>query len=249
MTMGLLGTKLGMTHIFDEEGQIIPVTVVEVGPCPILQIKTSDTDGYTALQIGYGTKRETAVRRAEQAREERQRARDEGRRPRVKRAKNTLVKQSELGHAMRAGVTPPRFVREVRIDDVSGYEVGQSLGVDLFAEGECVDIVGTSKGRGFAGPMKRHHASRGPETHGSRYHRRPGSMGSSAYPSRIRKGKIGAGRMGDERVTVLNLRVVKSDPEKNLLLVRGAVPGHSGSLVMVRKSIRSTRQANKRKVA
>ncbi len=249
MTLGLLGRKLGMTQLFGDDGTIIPVTVVEVGPCPILQVKTPETDGYSAIQIGYGANRESAVKRADQAHAERERARAENRRPRIRTPKQVLVTQAELGHAKRAGVPPPRVTQEVRLDDVSGFEVGQSLSVEVFEDGERVDVTGTSKGRGFAGPIKRHGASLGPETHGSRHHRRPGSSGASSYPSRVRKGKIGAGRMGGARTTVLNLEVVRRDPERNLLMVRGAVPGHSGSLVMVRKAIRSARRTPKVKAA
>ncbi|MBN1476199.1 50S ribosomal protein L3 [Candidatus Sumerlaeota bacterium] len=236
MTIALLGRKLGMTRVFIEDGTLVPVTVLEVGPCPIVQIKSPESDRYTAIQIGYGARRETALRRAEQAREERARAREEGRRPRIRAPKQVLVTQAALGHAKRAGLMPPRVLREVRVDDASGYEVGQELRVDLFEVGERVHVTGTSKGRGFAGTIKRHHTSRGPETHGSRYHRRPGSMGASADPSRVRKGKPGAGRMGTARTTVKNLQVVQCDPENNLLVLRGAVPGHNGSLVMVSKA-------------
>jgi large subunit ribosomal protein L3 len=248
MTLGLLGTKLGMTHLFSEDGEIIPVTVVQVGPCPVVQVKTADSDGYSAIQIGYGDRRESAVKRAERAATERAKAREEKRRPKIKRAKQTLLTASELGHATRANVAPPKVLRELRLESVSDYEVGQVLTCDLFEAGERIDIIGTSKGRGFAGTIKRHHSSRGPETHGSRYHRRPGSMGACSTPSRIRKGKIGAGQLGAERVTVLNLKVVQCDTERNLLLIQGAVPGPNGGLVMVRKSVR-TAQKSKRKAA
>lgn len=253
MTLAILGKKLGMTHVFAEDGTMVPVTVLEAGPCPILQVKTPATDGYSALQIGFGHRRESAVRRAEQAMAERRKAREENRRPRIRAPKQVLVTAAELGHARRAGVAPPRHIREVRLDDTDGYRVGQELRVDIFAVGERVDVIGTSKGRGFAGPIKRHHSSRGPETHGSNYHRRPGSQGASADPSHTLKGKPGAGHMGAARVTVLNLEVVRADLDKNLLLLRGAVPGHPGALVMVRKSIRAAQRAaradSKRKAA
>lgn len=247
-TLGILGTKLGMTQLFAEDGTVVPVTVLQAGPCPIMQIKTPQSDGYAALQIGYGEYRASAIARAEHAADERSKARAENRRPRIKRPKQILLSQAELGHAKKVGITPPSVLREIRLDDVAPYEIGQELKVDLFAAGERVDVIGTSKGRGTAGPMKRHKASRGPETHGSRYHRRPGSMGASADPSRVRKGKLGAGHMGNERTTVLNLEVVQTDLDKNLILVRGAVPGCAGSLVMVRKSIRDA-QRSKRKAA
>jgi len=248
VSVGLLGRKLGMTQIFTEDGTLVPVTVMQVGPCPVLQIKTSESDGYSAIQIGYETKRESAIRRAEASRDERAKAREEGRRPRIRAAKQVLVSQSELGHAKRAGVAPPLVVREVRVDDVSGYEIGQTLDIGLFEDGERIDVIGTSKGRGFAGTIRRHNTSRGPETHGSRYHRRAGSQGASSDPSRIRKGGVSPGRMGHARTTVLNLKIVQRDAERNLLLVQGAVPGHSGALVMVRKAARP-KGAAKRKAA
>ncbi|NUP89177.1 MAG: 50S ribosomal protein L3 [Candidatus Sumerlaeia bacterium] len=253
MTLALIGTKLGMTHVFTDDGSMVPVTVIACGPCPILQVKTAQTDGYAALQLGYGQARETAVKRAQHAHDERRRAREENRKPRIQAPKQVLVTQAELGHARRAGVPVPQIIREARVDDTSPYSVGQVLTCDLFSPGELVDVIGTSKGRGFAGPMKRHHSSRGPETHGSNYHRRPGSGGASADPSRVRKGKKMAGRMGNERTTVLNLQVVQTDPQKNILLLRGAVPGFNGAIVMVRKSIhaatRGVRKDQKRKAA
>ncbi len=246
MTFALLGTKIGMTRVFADDGTAVPVTVLEVGPCAVLQIKTAENDGYSAIQIGYGQRRASAVKRAEQALAERTKARDEERKPRIQRPKQVLVTQTELGHAKRAGVTPPRVTREVRLDDTSAFELGQELCVDVFEAGERVDVIGTSKGRGFGGPIKRHGVSRGPESHGSRYHRRPGSMGASADPSRVRKGKIGSGQMGNARTTVQNLEVVRCDPEKNLLLLRGAVPGFNGGLVLVRKSLSAAQRGKKR---
>lgn len=216
MTMGLLGKKIGMTRIFDDAGNIVPVTVIQAGPCPVLQVKREATDGYTALQLGFETKRE----------------------------KNTT--KPLLGHFKKAGTAPLRFVREIRIEDVDGFEVGKAVEVDIFEVGEKVDVIGVSKGRGFAGPMKRHHSSRGPESHGSMYHRRPGSMGSSADPSHVFKGKKLAGHMGAERVTTQNVKVVGIDKDKNLLLLNGSVPGHNNAFVMISKSKKVARKAARR---
>lgn len=206
MAIGLIGKKLGMTQIFDEEGRAIPVTVIEAGPCPVLQVKTPDTDRYSAVQIGF---EELRPRRAN---------------------------KPAQGHAKKAGTKPHRVVREFRVDEPAAFSVGQVLSIDLFADGEKVDVVGVSKGRGFQGVIKRHKAARCAETHGSMYHRRPGSGGASSDPSHTYKGKIGYGRMGAERSTAQNLRVVRLDKEKNLLLVRGSVPGHNNGYVMVAKA-------------
>lgn len=216
MTMGLLGKKIGMTRIFDEAGNIVPVTVVQAGPCPVLQVKREATDGYSALQLGFESKREKRTPKPMQ------------------------------GHFKKAGTAPLRFVREVRIDDVDNFEVGKTVAVDIFEVGEKVDVVGVSKGRGFAGPMKRHHSSRGPETHGSMYHRRPGSMGSSADPSHVFKGKKLAGHMGAARVTTQNIKVIGIDKDKNLLLLNGSVPGHNNAFVMISKSKKVARKAARR---
>lgn len=213
MTIGLLGKKLGMTRIFDESGTVIPVTVVEVGPCPILQIKDSASDGYMALQLGF----------------------DE------KPARN--VNRPMTGHFKRAGADPMRLIREFRVDALDGYSLGQKLDLEMFELGEKVDVTGVSKGRGFAGPQKRHHSSRGPETHGSMYHRRAGSQGASADPSHTWKGKSGAGHMGAAKATIQNLTVVRMDKEKNLLLLRGAVPGAENGYVVIRKSVKAARRA------
>lgn len=213
MTMGLLGKKIGMTRIFDDAGNILPVTVVQAGPCPVVQVKREATDGYTALQLGYGAKRE-------------------------KRTTGPLK-----GHFKKAGVDPQRFVREFRIEDVEGFEIGKPVEVDIFEVGEKVDVVGVSKGRGFAGPMKRHHSSRGPESHGSRYHRRPGSLGASATPSHVFKGRKAAGHLGAARITTQNIKVVGVDKERNLLLLNGSVPGHNNGFVMIKKSVKAARKA------
>ena len=205
MTLGLIGKKLGMTRIYDATGKIVPVTVVQLGPCPVLQIKRKATDGYTALQLGFGSRK-------------------------VKKTNKPMA-----GHFKKAGSDPTRLIREFRLSDVDSYEVGMKLDVGLFKEGEKVDVIGVSKGRGFAGSQKRHHASRGPESHGSHYHRKPGSMGASADPSRVFKGKKLPGRLGGKRVTTSNLLIAKIDEKRNLLLLRGSVPGFNSAFVMVTK--------------
>jgi large subunit ribosomal protein L3 len=208
MTKGILGRKIGMTQIFAENGDLIPVTVVEAAPNVVLQKKSVETDGYEAIQLGFDDKREK------------------------------LSNKPEKGHVAKASTTPKRFVREIRSAEVTGYEVGQEVKVDIFAEGDLVDVTGTSKGKGFQGVIKRHGQSRGPMAHGSRYHRRPGSMGPVA-PNRVFKGKKLAGQMGGTRITVQNLAIVRIDVEKNLLLIKGNVPGAKKSLVMVRSAVKS----------
>ncbi len=221
MSLGLLGKKLGMSQIFDKDGKLVPVTYIQAGPCYVLQRKSKVTDGYEAVQLGYEEKRE----------------------------KNTT--KPLMGHYKKAGTPPLRFVREFRMEDAAEEDnarvpdVGQTLDVSLFAEGDHIDVVGISIGRGFASPIKRWHVRRGPETHGSMYHRRAGSQGASSYPSKTWKNKKGAGHMGAAKSTVVNLVVVKSDPEKNLLIVRGSIPGHVNSYVVIRKTVRhkkATRQ-------
>ena len=214
--IGLLGKKLGMTRIYDEAGAAIPVTVIQAGPCPVLQIKSMARDGYNALQLGFDP---------------------------IPRRK---INRPMAGHFNHSGAPPQRLVREVRIDDAGGYSLGQQLDRGLFTVGEVVDIIGVSKGRGFAGPMKRHNSSRGPESHGSQYHRRTGSIGNSADPARVFKGRPMAGRTGGERVTTLNLEVVRMDPGNNLIVVRGSVPGHNNGYVMIRKSRKAARRAARR---
>jgi large subunit ribosomal protein L3 len=215
MSLGLLGKKLGMSQIFDENGTLVPVTLIEAGPCPILQKKEKDKDGYNALQIGFD--------------------------PKPKRR----VSKPEMGRFNKSNVSPVRFIREIHIQDASKYEVGQVLDVEVFKKGEKVDVTGLSKGRGFAGTVKRHHSKRGPESHGSMYHRRPGSMGGSSDPSRVFKGKALPGHMGNARCTILNLKVVRTDKDKNLLVLRGSVPGHMNSYLIIRKSVKGQREKRK----
>ena len=208
MTKGILGKKIGMTQVFAENGELIPVTVIEAASNVVLQKKTTETDGYEAIQIGFADKRDK------------------------------IANKPEKGHAAKANTAPKRFVRELRNADVSAYEVGQEVKVDIFANGDIVDVTGTSKGKGFQGSIKRHGQSRGPMTHGSRYHRRPGSMGPVA-PNRVFKNKALPGRMGGEKVTVQNLQIVKVDVERNLLLVKGNVPGSKKSYVTIRSAVKS----------
>ncbi|EPY06946.1 50S ribosomal protein L3 [Paenibacillus sp. E194] len=204
---GILGKKLGMTQVFTAEGNVLPVTVIEAGPCVVLQKKDVENDGYEAIQIGYADKKE-------------------------KRAT-----KPEIGHAKKANATPKRYVKELRGVDLSQYEVGQELKADLFAEGEFVDVTGISKGKGFAGVIKRWGQSTGPMSHGSRYHRGPGSMGS-IQANRVPKGKRLPGHMGTDTVTIQNLEVVKVDAERNVILVKGSIPGPKNSFVNVKSAIK-----------
>ncbi|WP_195259098.1 50S ribosomal protein L3 [Bacillus paralicheniformis] len=208
MTKGILGRKIGMTQVFAENGDLIPVTVIEAAPNVVLQKKTSENDGYEAIQIGFDDKREK------------------------------LANKPEKGHVAKAETAPKRFVKELRGVDMDAYEVGQEVKVDIFSNGEVVDVTGISKGKGFQGAIKRHGQSRGPMSHGSRYHRRPGSMGP-VDPNRVFKGKLLPGRMGGEQITVQNLEIVKVDAERNLLLVKGNVPGAKKSLVAVKSAVKS----------
>jgi len=204
---GILGTKLGMTQLYSEDGRIIPVTVVQAGPCFVIQKKTVESDGYNALQVGFGERREA------------------------------LANKPAKGHFAKAEKKVLRYLKEFRLDSVDEYQVGQELKADVFDQGENVDVVGTSKGKGFAGSIKRHNFQRGPMGHGSKSHRRVGSAGAKG-PARVFKGTKRPGRMGGERVTIQNLEVVKVDPERNLLIVKGAVPGPKGSLLIVKSSVK-----------
>jgi len=226
MPIGLIGKKLGMSQIFDESGRLVPVTLIEVGPCPILQVKTLESDGYEALQLGF----EELDAEARKKNSGRQR---------------TGLSLPLIGHAKRAGFNPQKIIREVRIDNPGDYTVGEKLEVDVFNPGEKVDVSGVSKGRGFTGTIKRWNTSRGPESHGSMYHRRPGSAGGASDPARTFKGKKLPGRHGGKSSTASNLSVVKTDPDKNILFVRGAIPGHNNSYVVVKKAIKFIAKAKK----
>jgi len=210
MVKAIIGKKAGMTQIFDNNGKVIPVTVIEAGPCAVVQKKTIEKDGYESVQLGFQD---------------------------VKERKLT---KPELGHIKKAGVTAKKHLKEFRLDDTSGYNIGDELKADIFAEGDKVDVTGISKGKGFAGVIKRHGAGRTPTSHGGGpVHRHAGSMGSGTDPSRIFKGKIGAGHMGAEQVTVQNLDVVKVDPELNMIAVRGAIPGPKGGIVYLKNTVKN----------
>lgn len=225
MPVGLLGRKIGMTQVYDDAGNLLPVTVIEAGPCTVLQVRTRDRDGYEAVQIGFGDKPRRLASRSE--------------RGHVTALSSKRRKQRESAGvelAAKADCEPKRFVREFRTDgEEHGLEVGQTLDAGLFADVAHIDVIGTSKGRGFAGVMKRHNFAGQPASHGAkRVHRHPGSIGQSADPSRVMPGMRMAGQYGNSRVTVRHLRVVKVDPENNLLLVRGAIPGPNGQFVVLR---------------
>jgi len=208
MKKGILGRKLGMTQVFTKSGKLIPVTVVEVEPNVITQIKTKETDGYEAIQLAFSTKREK------------------------------LATKASVGITSKANTTPKRFFKEIRDVDVNSYSLGQELKVDIFTEGEVIDVTGTSKGKGFQGVIKRHNQSRGPMSHGSHYHRGPGSMGTMR-PMRVFKGKNLPGHMGSETVTIQNLEIIMVDLENNIILVKGNIPGPKKSLILIRSSMKN----------
>ncbi|ASF37734.1 LSU ribosomal protein L3P [Halobacillus alkaliphilus] len=210
MTKGILGRKVGMTQIFSEDGELIPVTVVQAEPNVVLQKKTTGNDGYEAIQLGFA---------------------DE---------KSNRLKKAAKGHAEKANTTPKRYVREFRNANLDDYELGQEVKVDIFEAGDVIDVTGTSKGKGFQGAIKRHNQSTGPMTHGSRYHRRPGTMGP-IDPNHVLKGKKLPGQMGSETVTLQNLEVVRVDAERNLLLIKGNVPGAKKSYVKVSSAIKASK--------
>ncbi|MGD1855339.1 MAG: 50S ribosomal protein L3 [Leptolyngbyaceae cyanobacterium] len=203
MSVGILGTKLGMTQVFDDTGNAVPVTVIQAGPCVVTQVKTQQTDGYCAVQLGYQEVAEKALNKP------------------------------KLGHLRKSGDASLRHLREYRIDDSSTFELGQTLSADIFEAGQLVDVSGKSIGKGFAGNQKRHNFSRGPMTHGSKNHRLPGSIGPGTTPGRVYPGKKMAGQLGNVKVTVRKLAVVKVDSERNVLLIRGAVPGKPGALLNI----------------
>ncbi|WP_066645817.1 50S ribosomal protein L3 [Christensenella timonensis] len=205
----ILGEKIGMTQIFTEDGRVVPVTVVKAGPCVIVQKKTVESDGYNALQIGFGDIKE----------------------------KN--VNKPKKGHFSKVKAAPTRYLREFRCEDASELEVGSEIKADAFETGEKIDVSGISKGKGFLGVIARWGQHRGPMSHGSRYHRRPGSMGACASPAKVMKGKRLPGRGGFDKVTIQNLEVVKVDADKNLILIKGAIPGSKGGLVTIKKSVKS----------
>ncbi|QCX33836.1 50S ribosomal protein L3 [Caloramator sp. E03] len=209
MKKAIVGRKLGMTQIFNEEGKVVPVTVIEAGPNIVIQKKTVETDGYNAVKIGFGDIREK------------------------------LLNKPVKGQFEKANVKYKRFIKELRLDDISGLEVGSEIKADVFQAGDKVDVTGTSKGKGFQGVIKRWNANRGPMSHGSKYHRAVGSMGASSFPSRTFKNKKMPGHMGNAKSTILNLEVVKVDAERNLILIKGAVPGPKKGLVIIRDSVKA----------
>ena len=202
--MMLIGKKIGMTQIFEESGKVVPVSVIEAGPCPIVQVKTAEKEGYTAIQIGFDEIKESRTTRAEN------------------------------GHFKKANVTPRRILREVRVGDASSFKVGDMLDVKVFEGAKIVHVTGTSKGRGFAGTIRRHHFQRGRKTHGNKNYREPGSVGASAFPSRTYPGKRMPGRMGGVQRTTRNLTLVQIDAENNLLFIKGSIPGANNGIVFVR---------------
>lgn len=209
MKKAILTTKVGMTQIFNEDGVLTPVTVLQAGPCVVTQVKTVDNDGYNAVQVGFGDIREK------------------------------LVTKPLKGHFAKAGASVKRFLREFKFEDASDYELGQEIKADIFSTGDKIDATAKSKGKGFQGAIKRHGQSRGPMTHGSKFHRHAGSNGSASSPSRVFKGKKMPGHMGSVRITVQNLEVVQVDADKNLILVKGSVPGPRKSMVMIKESTKA----------
>ena len=209
MKKAIIGRKVGMTQIFDETGKVIPVTVLEAGPCVVAQVKSTETDGYNAVQLGFGD------------------------------AKESKLNNPEKGHFTKSKLALKKHLREFRMDSVEDVKVGDELKADVFAKGDKVDIQGTSKGKGFQGVLRRHHQSRGPMGHGSMYHRRPGSMGSTSTPGRVFKGKNLPGHTGRITVTIQNLEVVAVDLDKNVILVKGSVPGAKGTILKIKQSIKA----------
>ena len=212
MQKAIIGKKVGMTQIFDESGKVIPVTVVEAGPCVVTQKKTVETDGYTAVQLGFGD------------------------------VKESKLSKPEAGHLKKAGVAPKKYLKEFKLDGAADMNVGDEVKADTFAAGDKIDVTGITKGHGYQGVVKRWNAGRTPMSHGGGpVHRHAGSMGSTTDPSRIFKGKIGAGQMGCDQVTIQNLDIVKVDPELNLIAVRGAIPGPKGGLVLIKSTVKTHR--------
>nr|UYC31281.1 ribosomal protein L3 [Odontella aurita var. minima] len=206
MSLGLLGNKIGMTQIFDESGNIIPVTILKVGPCIITQIKTTLTDGYNAIQIGYGT------------------------------VSNKSLTQPELGHLQKSNIQPLKYLKEFRVNDPNEFSVGQVLNVESLTAGQCIDVTGKSSGKGFSGLQKRHNFTRGPMSHGSKNHRAPGSIGMGTTPGRVLPGKKMAGQLGNKTVKTKKLKVIQVNDNENILVVKGSVPGKPGNLLSIRIS-------------
>lgn len=208
MNKAIFGKKIGMTQIFNEDGTVVPVTVVAAGPCVVVRKKEMARDGYDAVQVGYGEIREK------------------------------LVNKPVFGQFKKAGLKPMRYLRELKFNNCADYEIGQSINADIFEAGDVVDVNGVSKGKGFAGVIKRHNQHRGPMTHGSKYHRGPGSLGAGSSPSKVFKGKGLPGHKGQDNITVQNLKIVRVDSENNLLLVKGSIPGARGTLLCIRDAVK-----------
>ena len=211
MKKGIIGKKIGMTQIFDEKGNVVPVTVIEATPNVVAQVKTVETDGYNSIQLGYGE------------------------------VKDKHINKPEKGHFTKAGLAAKKHLREFRVEDVENYKVRDEVKADIFAAGEKIDVQGTTKGKGFQGVIKRHGQHRGPMGHGSMYHRRPGSMGSTSTPGRVFKGKKLPGHMGRVTVTIQNLDVVRVDMDKNVILVKGSVPGAKGAILKIKSAVKATK--------
>ena len=211
MKKGIIGKKIGMTQIFDEKGNVVPVTVIEATPNVVAQVKTVETDGYNSIQLGYGE------------------------------VKDKHINKPEKGHFTKAGLAAKKHLREFRLEDVENYKVGDEVKADIFEAGEKIDVQGTTKGKGFQGVIKRHGQHRGPMGHGSMYHRRPGSMGSTSTPGRVFKGKKLPGHMGRVTVTIQNLDVVRVDMDKNVILVKGSVPGAKGAILKIKSAVKASK--------
>lgn len=211
MKKGIIGKKIGMTQIFDEKGNVVPVTVIEATPNVVAQVKTVETDGYNSIQLGYGE------------------------------VKDKHINKPEKGHFTKAGLAAKKHLREFRVEDVENYKVGDEVKADIFEVGEKIDVQGTTKGKGFQGVIKRHGQHRGPMGHGSMYHRRPGSMGSTSTPGRVFKGKKLPGHMGRVTVTIQNLDVVRVDMDKNVILVKGSVPGAKGAILKIKSAVKASK--------
>ena len=211
MKKGIIGKKIGMTQIFDEKGNVVPVTVIEATPNVVAQVKTVETDGYNSIQLGYGE------------------------------VKDKHINKPEKGHFTKAGLAAKKHLREFRVEDVENYKVGDEVKADIFEAGEKIDVQGTTKGKEFQGVIKRHGQHRGPMGHGSMYHRRPGSMGSTSTPGRVFKGKKLPGHMGRVTVTIQNLDVVRVDMDKNVILVKGSVPGAKGAILKIKSAVKASK--------
>ena len=225
MKKAILATKVGMTQIFNEDGSLIPVTVLQAGPCVVTQIKTVENDGYSAVQVGFVDKKDKIVNKDKAGKKE------------VIHRNGTT--KAEKGHFEKAGVSSKRFVREFKFENADEYALAQEIKADIFAEGDKIDATATSKGKGFQGAIKRHGQHRGPMAHGSKFHRHQGSNGACSSPSKVFKGKGMPGHMGSNQITIQNLEVVRVDAENNLLLVKGAVPGPKKALVTIKETVKS----------